>query len=117
MLTIQELTDANVRRTEQDFNHKLEDWSLMEWGSAAAGEQGEANNVAKKIKRLLMNLGHMNNREDQNLVSLKERLGEEIADSIIYEILWLKAAGLDPEEVIRRKFNITSAKHGSPIRL
>lgn len=116
MLTIARLVEANVQRTEGEFGHKLKDWSLMEWGSACAGECGEANNIAKKIVRLDMGLDQFN-KPGETRDSLYEELANEIADMIHYATLWAAAAGIDLELALVSKFNKVSYRIGAKERL
>lgn len=117
MLTIQELVNANVTRCERDFKHSLNNWSYMEWAGAATFEFGEGGNIAKKIKRIDIELGNMNNPSERDRGELIEAMADEIADGIHYACLWAASAGIDLEDVLRRKFNKVSLKHGSPMRL
>lgn len=116
MLTIDRLIEANVTRTERDFNHKLTDWSIMEWGAACAGEVGEACNVAKKLRRRQMGMERFN-KAGESEFSLQQKLADEIADCIHYAVLWAVAADIDLEEALRSKFNRISAIQGSSVRL
>jgi NTP pyrophosphatase (non-canonical NTP hydrolase) len=104
-LTFAELRGVNVPRCEapDGFNHKLESWSPAEWSNAMAGECGEACNLTKKLLR-----------GDGPEI---ERIGDEIADVVIYADLLAARLGLDLGEAIRRKFNATSRKRGYSVLL
>lgn len=115
MLTFEKFQEANEERCTKGFGHKLDDWSLMEWGAATAGEVGEACNKAKKIKRELQNI--KSNKIGENRFDLKDAMAKEIADSIVYSFLWLSAAGYNAEEVIRDVFNSKSDEIGSDIKI
>lgn len=110
------LRRINLRRCIEGFKHQLNSWSIAEWTNALCGEAGEAANVAKKIIRhrdgLPGNVG-----KDQNPETLNQALGEELADVVIYADLTAAALGLDLEELIKYKFNKTSDKIGSDIKL
>lgn len=115
-LTFKKLTEVSVKRCEaiDGFNHSLSGWSLMEWGSATAGECGEANNIAKKIRRIELGMA---NRKGHTIEELGPKLAEEISDMIQYGVLWMAAAGYDIDEVITKKFNQVSDELGSGIKL
>lgn len=115
MLTFLDFQRKNEKRCVEGFNHKLSDWSFMEWGSATAGEVGEANNVAKKLKRIDQNI--KGNKAGETTEVLKDKMAKEIADGIIYSFLWLSAAGYDVEEVMREVFNSKSDEIGSDIKV
>lgn len=116
-LTFADLRDADLARLPQFRNNLGEtahaqpdgsDWTLLEWAGAAAGEMGEAANIAKKFRRgdySIENPAHV------------EALADEIADVVIYSDLLAARAGIDLGEAVRRKFNKTSAKVGSDVRL
>lgn len=93
------LRQLSVERSEQCF-FPLDDWNVLEWAGAMAGEAGETANVAKKMRR------------DGSSPALQEQLGDEIADTIIYLDLLAASRGIDLEEVIARKFNRVSQKVG-----
>lgn len=105
-LGFDELRRANVARCEDVF-HPLMSWNLAEWGCAAAGEVGEACNVAKKIHR-----GDFDSSELW-LAKAYEDLGAELADAVIYLDLWAARAGIDLGEAVIAKFNRVSEKRGS----
>jgi NTP pyrophosphatase (non-canonical NTP hydrolase) len=114
-LTIGRLLMINLRRCTEDFNHQLNDWSVLEWGGATAGEVGEACNVAKKLVRIRDGFDKMN--KGATAEELKSQLGKEMADTIHYMCLWSIAAGIDLEEALVKTFNEISEKYGSKYRL
>lgn len=115
MLTFDEFQNANEKRCIEGFKHNLKDWSFMEWGSATAGKVGEANNVAKKIKRIQQNIS--GNKEGEDYHTLRYKMGKEIMDGIIYSFLWLSAAGFNAEEMLIEVFNAKSDDIGSNIKI
>lgn len=135
-LTFKTLRERNVKRCLMGFRQSLNDWSVLEWAGAAAGEMGEAANVAKKLKRLESSKAcdHFNQGDSvrtdftppapacfdcgepifkhptPNRIELNKMLGHEIADVIIYLDLLAASQGIDLEEVVREKFNIVSKR-------
>lgn len=81
------------------------DWSLLEWAGAAGGELGEAQNIAKKMRR-----GDF--RPGDQMEAARERLAEEIADTIIYLDILAKCAGIDLAAAVRYKWDKTSRAVG-----
>ncbi len=65
------------------------DWSHEEWATAVIGELGEAMNVVKKLNRDAD--GIVGNDEDRP--TLIVRLGEELADLLIYFDLFVHRTG------------------------
>lgn len=114
-LTFNKFQQQNEVRCVNGFGHNLNDWSLMEWGAATAGEIGEACNKAKKLKRIVQNI--KGNKEGENFKNLSDAMAREIADSIVYSFLWLSAAGYNAEEVVRSVFNSKSDEIGSDIKI
>ena len=114
-LTFDAFLKANIERCNAGFGHKLEDWSLLEWGGACAGEIGEACNKAKKLKRF--DTGIKGNKPGENQKNLLDAMGKEIADGVVYAFLWFAAAGLDPAEYVRKVFNDKSDEIGSDIKI
>jgi NTP pyrophosphatase (non-canonical NTP hydrolase) len=113
-LTLETLRQANASRVEAW--HGINDWSVMEWGCAMAGEAGEACNVAKKIKRVETGIFK---RKDEDKLPLKEKLAEECADTLIYLDLMCQRAGVDLAAATptRKKFNAISQEYGFPERI
>lgn len=103
------LRKLSVKRCNKCF-FPLEKWSLLEWAGAACGEAGEMANVAKKIRRL-------DCRDEEIPITYLDDLGDEAADAIIYIDLMCARAGIDLQEVIKRKFNQVSNSVGFRERL
>ncbi len=105
------LSFDTLRRANDARNSSLfqgEDWSLTDWTLAAFGELGEAANLVKKIRR---------GDEGEGLADLREELGHEIADVVIYLDLLASAAGIDLGEVVAAKWNAVSERRGSELRI
>lgn len=136
--TFRGLRFVNVKRCEESF-HKIADWTPAEWMTAVAGEVGEAANLIKKLRRIETDgLDSPQNREmlgwvrqhhpngeplgaddlkDAVTKEIKNRIGDEIADVVIYLDLLAERLGIDMGEAVIRKFNRTSEKVGSPEKL
>lgn len=114
-LTFDELATVNRDRCESPngFSHALQSWSLSDWFTAAAGEFGEAANVAKKLNRYRDGIPG-NDKSEQEL---RMQLADEIADVVIYLDLLAQREGVSLGDAIRSKFNRTSVKMNSPHRL
>lgn len=112
MLDFAKLRDTNVRRCIFGFHHRLDAWSIAEWTNAMCGEAGEAANVAKKLIRHRDNLPG-NQGEDTDIASLRHKLGNELADVVLYADLCAAAIGVSLEEYVISKFNVTSDKLNS----
>lgn len=115
MLTFLDFQRKNEKRCVEGFGHNLNDWSLMEWGAATAGEVGEGCNKAKKLKRAEQ--GIKGNRSEETTERLKDDMAREVVDGIVYSFLWLSAAGYDVEEMVRTVFNNKSDEIGSDIKV
>ena len=101
-MDFRELAEANWIRCEESFR-PLGDWSPSDWSNAMAGECGEACNLTKKIRR----------GEDIPI----ERIGQEIADTVIYADLLAQRLGLSLGDIVKQTFNEKSVEVGSDIRL
>lgn len=114
-MTFAEFSAANRRRCESPdgFYHKLSDWSLSDWMTAVLGELGEASNVAKKLNRVRDDITGNAETPEQ----LKAALRDEIADTFVYLDLLAQSQGIDLEQAVREKFNRTSVKIGSTVRV
>ena len=93
---------ANAARCDQFF-HLLEDWNVLEWAIAVAGETGEMCNLVKKQRR-------------GDKITNKE-IAEEVADIVIYADLLCTRLGIKLEDAVRDKFNKVSFKRKSPINI
>lgn len=102
----------NADRAVQWHQEQDAPWSLGDWGNAMAGECGEACNVIKKIRRIECGL-----KPPDNLEALREHLGEELADTMLYLLLVAENAGINMEEALRAKFNKVSEREGFPQRV
>jgi NTP pyrophosphatase (non-canonical NTP hydrolase) len=109
-MDFQTLRDFNLQRNNEGWKHRLNDWSVAEWGNATAGEVGEACNIAKKLLRLRQGL--IGNRPSATETSLRQELADEIADFVIYADLWAASEDISLEDAIRHKFNETSRRIG-----
>lgn len=105
----------NRRRCESPsgFNHALKSWSLSDWMTATMGELGEAANVAKKLNRVRDGIPGNNQSEDE----LRAALRDEVADAFIYLDLLAQSEGFLIEDAVRDKFNRTSEKIGTDIKI
>lgn len=101
-MDFKELRKANVRRDKDYWNHQST-WEVTDWGCAIAGEVGELCNLLKKIRR----------GDEVNPVKIQE----EIADVVIYCDLLAAYLNFDLADAIIDKFNKTSDKLGSKVKL
>lgn len=111
-MTFHEFSEMNRRRCEapNGFNHKLSDWSLSDWITAAVGEFGEAANVAKKLNRVRD--GILGNRDTAD--ELRRKFKSELADTFIYLDLLAQAAGFEIGDVVMETFDAKSRQIGYP---
>lgn len=101
-LEFHRLRAQNLARCEESF-HACDDWSLADWACAMAGETGEACNLIKKLRR------------GEAIVT--QRIGDELADVVIYADVLATRLGLKLGECVRDKFNEVSQRVGSARRL
>ena len=112
-LTFSRLHDTSLARCQRWHPGGIHDWSLSDWGVALVGEIGEACNIIKKLNR--ERDGIAGNQELSS--ELRDKLSDELADSLIYLDLLASAAGVDLEKAVVDKFNSVSVKMGFPDRL
>lgn len=114
MMDLAKFSRSNRERCESSsgFNHAVNAWSFNDWYTAASGELGELGNVLKKIRRLESGTTHRTQEADRE--RLQRRAEEEIGDAFIYLDLLATRMGIDFGEVIRDKWNATSAEIGYP---
>ncbi len=113
-LSFDELRAANTARCEQVY-HPLNDWSVTDWACAMAGEAGEACNVAKKIRR--RETGTRAPNDPNTLEECHALLAAELADTVIYCDLLAARLDINLGNAIRKKFNRTSERMKSDVRL
>lgn len=82
------------------------DWTPLEWCGACLGELGELANLLKKLRR-----------GDVTLDEIRGAVADEIADVLIYLDLLAFQVGVDTTRATIDKFNRTSERVGSGIRL
>lgn len=136
------LTEMSVERSIKHWGMNEKHWDVMQWGCATAGEVGEACNVAKKLGRIrqgiradLIPRKDCNNRdrswwqfwkpkrttravsEIEHECDLKEKLAQEMADSILYFVLWAASEKIDLDKALQKTFNDKSRQIGSDIFL
>jgi NTP pyrophosphatase (non-canonical NTP hydrolase) len=113
-LSFEDLAKANATRAERWHGPDSTPWRISDWVLAMVGEAGEAANVAKKLLRHETSTA---NTGDPSPSDLLHELGHEIADVVIYADLVAQAIGVDLADLVRRKFDIVSVRHGFPDRL
>lgn len=113
-LGFDELRATNVTRCEVTF-HPLNEWSPTDWATALAGETGEACNEVKELRRL----DGADKSEDTpaRRAQIKQKIGAELADTIIYADLLAARLEIDLGKAVIKKFNEVSERRGSPLRL
>lgn len=117
-LTFDKLQVQNKKRCEKHF-HKIDDWTPTDWACAMGGECGEALNLIKKLRRITGNTNKdtLSLLKNPNSYMLIDEIGKELADIVIYADLLATRLGLKLDECVQHKFNITSNKIKSKIKL
>lgn len=114
-LCLSALRFANIARLPQFKNRRGEpahsepdgsDWSLAHWCNAVTGELGELANLIKKIER-----------GDFTLEDVRQEVADELADVQIYLDILAFRCGVDLAEATVSKFNRTSERVGSDVRI
>lgn len=123
------LRRVNIERAPHFHAGGLMDWSPAERGNELAGETGELCNELKKLLRFDRRTGtrmpdpgmtHWVDADEamqneRNAIVARARM--ELGDVIICASLIAAQLGIDLEEATRDKFNATSEKIGSSVRL
>lgn len=112
-LTFEQLRAANVSRAKRW--HQGTEWDFGKWLTGFIGEVGEACNIQKKLNRLEDGFEHY--KQEAPPEELRAKLGEELADAMIYLDLLAENAGVDLETEVRKKFNAVSDMAGFPEKL
>lgn len=108
-LTLQQLRDANVRRSIEWMGEAPGEKDLMFCAVELGGEVGEALNAIKKLERARLGV--------RGGVVDRENLRQELADVIICVDRVGAALQIDLSAAIKNKFNLTSEKYGLKERL
>lgn len=117
MIDIDQFQEMNAQRGKRWHGGDLNQWNLLEWAAAMAGEAGEACNAAKKVRRLELDLmNRVDGAEDRDIEALKWKLANEAADTLIYSLLLLSVLGVRASDVIERVFDRKSIEYGFPER-
>lgn len=116
-LDLDSFQETNARRGRRWHNGDLGQWNLLEWCAAMAGEAGEACNAAKKVRRLELSLPNkVDGVENADLEALRQKLANEVGDTMIYALLILSVLGVSAADVIARVFDRKSIEYNFPER-
>lgn len=107
-MTFEELQLANLDRDEEAFDGMMAEKDLCFFGTAIAGEVGEACNIIKKIER--------GDFTDSELTQAFVDLGKELADVVTYADIIASKIGRNLGTCVRDKFNEVSDRVGSDVR-
>jgi NTP pyrophosphatase (non-canonical NTP hydrolase) len=119
-LSLNEISLKNRARAKRWHGElQTRGWSGGDWSNAMCGEAGEAANVVKKIRRLETSYRDAKAGHDdaRTMEQLREALGFELADTILYLDLLAEHYEIDLPKAIRDKFNIVSSNQDFPERL
>jgi len=120
-LTFEDLSTQNRSRVHRWHGGDAEPWSGADWSNAMCGESGEAANVVKKLRRIETSITqgtyHGEDTTSTDRAELVAKLGNEIADVIIYADLLAFHYGIDVEAAVREKFNRVSVAQDFPERI
>lgn len=114
-LTFNTLRGGNIARLPEFKNAKGgpahskadgSDWTPAQWLQAVVGELGEYANIRKKVER-----------GDLTLNEARWHLSDELADVVIYLDILAYQLGIDLGSAVMDKWNRTSRRVGSNIRL
>lgn len=117
-MNIADIQQVNLKRANRWHSGNFKNWSGLEWAGALCGEAGEAANVAKKLRRVELDL-HGNAHSEHPLVQeeLVEKLANECGDTFLYLCLLASRYDIDLEQAIVRVFNKKSIEMNFPERL
>ena len=128
--TFEEFGRGVVARTE--MHHPVDSWDASDWATALGGEvgeaaskvlevlgaalalsakAGEAQNLVKKLNRLV---GGYTQNESKNAPGLYRALEDELGDTLVYLFLLAKRLGIDLEAAAVAKFDAVSDEYGFP---
>lgn len=110
---------VNARRAKRWHGEAgVKNWSGLEWAGAMCGEAGEAANVAKKLRRVELELeGNEHSERIVEATELVPALARELADTFFYMLLLAERYEINMAKAIRDTFNKKSEEMGFPERL
>ena len=106
MLTFEELRTANLNRVREYRHGEIDAWSPEMWFTAMMGEAGEFANFYKKYIR-----------GDYSFEEVLPNLQKELADIQIYLDLLAARLNINLAEATRNKWNESSQRIGSNLKL
>lgn len=116
-MNISDFQEVNAARAKRWHNDGKTNWTLLEWCGAMCSEAGEAANVAKKIRRLHMELPNKEVGLDiHDYAVLRDKLACEVADTIIYGLIILSELKYDASYLLISVFDQKSEEYGFPER-
>ena len=115
-ITIRKLQVINAGRAQR-WHDGADPWGPMEWGCAIAGEVGEACNLAKKLQRQESGMKNPDSRGKFTDEEYRKMIGKELADAVIYAVLFADCVGIDLQDAVREVFNAKSIENDFPERL
>ncbi len=120
MLSFSWFSEINLRRAKRWHRGDIAMWSVSDWLMAMAGEAGEACNAGKKLLRIEGMIDNKSVDPDRQLTDsedAKDKIAEELADTVIYCDLVASRIGRNLQAAIIKKFNETSERYKFPERL
>lgn len=118
MSIIRDLQSINVSRANRWHGGDFKEWSGLEWAGAMCGEAGEAANVAKKLRRVELQIdGNAFSDRKLNVDELRRELASECADTFLYLLLLAARYDIDLHSAVVEKFNRKSEEMGFPERI
>src|SRR4051812_2448002 len=77
--------ERNVSRANRWHGGDFRQWSGLEWAGAMCGEAGEAANVAKKLRRVELEIdGNAHSERPLVPTELVQKLANECGDTLLY---------------------------------
>jgi NTP pyrophosphatase (non-canonical NTP hydrolase) len=113
--TILSISVVNLKRALRWHRGGLDNWTVLEWAGAMAGEAGETCNAAKRLRRLEQNIRQR--KGPTSLAEARSKLATEIGDTYLYLDLLCSRAGINFRQAIIDTFNRVSEREGFPERL
>lgn len=114
-LTFEKVREINIARCNRWHAGGIEEWSVVDWSNAMAGEAGEVCNAVKKYRRVEGNM--VQSKGPQTLEEATAAIATEIGDTFLYLQLLAARLGLRMEDCVVDTFNRVSEREGFPERL